>query len=106
MKISLSKISRIKTLESPFPLEYPKAFKLVRTVQTGDKSSFETIEIVKDSRWFCLWPSVDSPCFKEKTLDKDFIGSLLVSGPNITVDFHGLDPWPDTVPMLTASAEK
>ena len=50
MKISLSKISRIKTLESPFPLEYPKAFKLVRTVQTGDKSSFETIEIVKDSR--------------------------------------------------------
>ena len=50
MKISLSKISRIKTLESPFPLEYLKSFKLVRTVQTGDKSSFETIEIVKDSR--------------------------------------------------------
>ena len=50
MKISLSKISRIKTLESPFPLEYLKSFKLVRTVQTGDKSSFETIDIVKDSR--------------------------------------------------------
>ena len=50
MIISLSKISRIKTLESPFPLERPKSVKLVRTVQTGEKSSFETIEIVRDSR--------------------------------------------------------
>ena len=50
MIISLSKISRIKTLESPFPLECPKSVKFVRTVETGEKSSFETIEIVRDSR--------------------------------------------------------
>ena len=50
MSISLSKISRIKRLESPFPLECPKSVKLVRTVETGEKSSFETIEIVRDSR--------------------------------------------------------
>ena len=81
MSISLSKISRIKTLESPFPLECPKSVKFVRTVETGEKSSFETIEIVSDSL----------PALK-RTLDKDFIGSLLVSGPNITVDFRGLGP--------------
>ena len=40
-----------------------------------------------------LWPSFGSSCFEKKTLDKGFIGSLLVSGPNISICRYPKTPW-------------
>ena len=45
------------------------------------------------SCWTWVWPSFGSSCFEKKTLDKYFIGSLLVYGPNISVCRYPKTPW-------------
>ena len=65
--------------------------KLVRAVQT------------KKSQFWNQWKSVlllnltlavlGSTCYKKMTLDKDFIGCLLVYGPNIGVCRYPKTPW-------------
>ena len=65
--------------------------KLVRAVQTSKKSTFESKEIrslVKlDFGRLLVLPAL------KRRLDKVFIGSLLVSGPNISICRYPKTPW-------------
>ena len=45
--------------------------------------------------------SFGSSCLEKKTLDKDFIGSILVSGPNISVCRYSKTSWVSNAHSLT-----
>ena len=71
MKISLSKIARIKTLKSPFPLECPKSFKLLKQFRQAKS------QVLKQQRSLRTLVNFDFGhlliLLALRTLDKDFI---------------------------------
>ena len=67
--------------------------KLVRAVQTSKKSTFESMEIHSLVKLDFGRTSFGSSCFEKKTLDKYFIGRLLVYCPKISVFRYPKTPW-------------
>ena len=90
MKISLSKIARIKTLKSPFPLECPKSFKLLKQFRQAKSQVLKQQRSLRTLINFDFGHLLILLALRRRLLTK--ISSILVSGPNITVDFRGVGP--------------
>ena len=87
-----------KTKKTNSSLRRISKIELVKAVQTSKKTTFESIEI-------CSLVKLDFgrllvlPALKRR-LDKAFIGSLLVSGPNISICRYPKTPWDSNAHFL------
>ena len=87
-----------KTKKTNNSLRRISKIELVKAVQTSKKATLESMEICSLVKLDFGRPLV-LPALKRR-LDKAFIGSLLVSGPNISICRYPKTPWDSNAHFL------